>query len=235
MKEVEIKEYCNRFRDATPQEVIRFFVSEFKGQIAFATSLGLEDQVLTHMITSISPDTKIFTLDTGRLFPETYDLIDKTNSRFNIKIDIYFPNTEHVEKMVKEKGINLFYESIENRKLCCHIRKIEPLHRAMKGLKMWITGLRREQSSTRENGKLIEVDENNNGLFKLNPLINWSEKQVWDYIEKYNIPFNELHKKGFPSIGCQPCTRAVLPGEDMRSGRWWWEMEGHKECGLHER
>ena len=235
MKEVEIKEYCDRFIDATPQEVIRFFVSEFRGRIAFATSLGLEDQVLTHMITSISPETKIFTLDTGRLFPETYDLIDKTNSRFKIKIDVYFPNTASVEKMVKEKGINLFYESIENRKLCCYVRKIEPLHRAMDGLKVWITGLRKEQSSTRENGKLIEVDENNNGLLKLNPLINWNEKQVWDYIEKYKIPFNELHKKGFPSIGCQPCTRAIKPGEDIRAGRWWWEMEGHKECGLHER
>ncbi len=235
MKEVEIKEYCARFKDSTPQDVIRFFTSEFKGQIAFATSLGLEDQVLTHMITSISSDTKIFTLDTGRLFPETYNLIDKTNSRFKINIDVYFPDTNHVEKMVKEKGINLFYESIENRKQCCYVRKIEPLHRAMKGLKMWITGLRKEQSSTRENGKLIEVDENNNGLLKLNPLISWSEKQVWDYIEKYNIPFNELHKKGFPSVGCQPCTRAVKPGEDMRAGRWWWEMEGHKECGLHER
>ena len=233
MKEVEIKEYCDRFKDATPQEVIEFFVSEFKGRIAFATSLGLEDQVLTHMITSISPDTKIFTLDTGRLFPETYDLIDKTNSRFKIKIDVYFPDTVHVEKMVKEKGINLFYESIENRKLCCYIRKIEPLHRAMKGLKMWITGLRREQSTTRENGKLIEVDENNNGLLKLNPLINWSEKMVWDYIKEHNIPFNELHKKGFPSIGCQPCTRAVKPGEDIRSGRWWWENPESKECGLH--
>jgi phosphoadenosine phosphosulfate reductase len=235
MQEVQIKEYCNRFRGATPREVLEFFLSEYKGQIAFATSLGLEDQVLTHMITSISPDTKIFTLDTGRLFPETYDLIDKTNSRFKIKLDIYFPDTGHVENMVKEKGINLFYESIENRKLCCEIRKIEPLHRAMKGLKMWITGLRKEQSTTRENGKLIEVDENNNGLLKLNPLINWSEKMVWDYIKEHNIPFNELHKKGFPSIGCQPCTRAVKPGEDIRSGRWWWELEGHKECGLHER
>ena len=235
MKEVEIKEYCDRFKNATPQEVIEFFVIEFKERIAFATSLGLEDQVLTHMITSISPDTKIFTLDTGRLFPETYDLIDKTNSRFKIKIDVYFPDTAKVEKMVKENGINLFYKSIENRKLCCHVRKIESLHRAMDGLKMWVTGLRKEQSSTRENGKLIEVDENNHGLLKLNPLINWNEQQVWDYIEEFNIPFNELHKKGFPSIGCQPCTRAVKPGEDIRAGRWWWELEGHKECGLHER
>lgn len=235
MVEVEIKDYCDRFRGASPQEVLEFFLSEFKGQIAFATSLGLEDQVLTHMITSISPDTKIFTLDTGRLFPETYDLIDKTNSRFRIKIDIYFPDTAHVEKMVKEKGINLFYESIENRKLCCEIRKIEPLHRAMAGLVMWITGLRGEQSTTRQNNKLIEVDENNHGLLKLNPLINWTEKQVWDYLEEYDIPFNELHKAGYPSIGCQPCTRAIKSNEDIRAGRWWWELESHKECGLHER
>jgi len=235
MKTILIKNYNERFINSTPQEVLAFFLKEFKNKIAFATSLGAEDQVLTHIIVSIDPSIKIFTLDTGRLFPETYELIEKTNSRFKINMEIYFPTTMHIEKMVKEKGINLFYNSIENRKLCCNIRKIEPLRRALKGYELWITGLRKEQSITRNNNALVELDENNHGLVKLNPLINWTEEQVWEYIEHYNIPYNKLHKEGFPSIGCQPCTRAIKPGEDIRSGRWWWEMPEYKECGLHQK
>lgn len=235
MKNILIKNYNERFKNSTSREVLAFFLKEFKNKIAFASSLGAEDQVLTHIIVSIDPSIKIFTLDTGRLFPETYELIEKTNSRFKINMEIYFPTTKHVEKMVKERGINLFYNSIENRKLCCNIRKIEPLHRALKGYEVWITGLRKEQSITRNNNALVELDENNHGLVKLNPLINWTEEQVWEYIEQYNIPYNKLHKEGFPSIGCQPCTRAIKPGEDIRSGRWWWEMPEHKECGLHQK
>ena len=235
MKEGLIRNYNQEFSNATPVEVLSFFLNKYKNKIAFASSLGAEDQVLTHMIVSIEPDTKIFTLDTGRFFPETYDLIEKTNSRYNIKIDVYFPDTLQVEKMVKERGINLFYKSIENRKLCCQIRKIKPLHRAMEGLDVWITGLRKDQSVTRNNNSIVELDENNQGLVKLNPLINWSESQVWEYIKENKIPYNTLHDKGFPSIGCQPCTRAIEPGEDVRAGRWWWEMSEFKECGLHQR
>ncbi len=229
-----INHYNERFKNSSVTEVLSFFLQEFKGKIAFASSLGAEDQVLTHMIASIDPTAKIFTLDTGRLFPETYDLIERTNSRYKIKMDIYFPEAKRVEHMVKERGINLFYESVENRKLCCHIRKIEPLRRALEGIEMWITGLRREQSQSRNTMALVEKDENNKGILKLNPLIDWTHDDVWSFIKENNIPFNKLHDKGFPSIGCQPCTRAIGPGEDIRAGRWWWEMEGKKECGLHE-
>lgn len=193
-----------------------------------------EDQVLTHMVSNIDSSTKIFTLDTGRLFPETYNLIDRTNKHFGINIEVYFPESEKVEEMVRTKGINLFYDSIENRKECCRIRKIEPLKRAFKNLDVWICGLRKDQSITRFFSSMVEWDEPN-GLLKINPLINWNEKMVWEYIRVHHIPYNELHDKGFPSIGCQPCTRTVAPGEDIRSGRWWWEAPEHKECGLHKR
>lgn len=186
------------------------------------------------MIASLRKDTRIFTLDTGRLFPEAYDLIDTTCKRYGVQIEVYFPNAPSVEKMVKDKGINLFYDSIENRKLCCHIRKIEPLNRALEGLDFWISGLRREQSITRNDLSVVEWDALH-GMIKVNPLLEWSTEKVWDYIRDRNIPYNPLHDKGFPSIGCQPCTRAVEPGEDIRAGRWWWENPEMKECGLHRR
>ena len=230
-----IETYNQRFINSSAEEILEFFLNEYGNKIAFASSLGAEDQVLTHMIVSINPEATIFTLDTGRLFPEAFDLIDRTNSRYNIKMKVYFPDFNRVEEMVNLKGVNLFYESVENRKLCCHIRKIEPLHRALEGMEAWITGLRREQSVTRNNNALVELDSNNHDRIKINPLINWTEEQVWDYIKKHNIPYNKLHDTGFPSIGCQPCTRAIKPGDDVRAGRWWWEMPEHKECGLHQR
>ena len=216
----------------TSKEVLGFFLQKYRGKIAFASSMGAEDQVITQMMADIDREARIFTLDTGRMFPETYDIIDRTNARYKINIEIFFPDREQVENMVNKKGINLFYESIENRKQCCHIRKIVPLKRALKGLDAWISGLRRSQSVTRKELKLVEWDEGN-GMIKVNPLIDWTEEQVWNYIEAHNIPYNKLHDKGFPSIGCQPCTRAVQPGEDVRAGRWWWEQPDHKECGLH--
>ena len=235
MNKEQIEKLNAELRGKSSVEILNHVIELFKGRIIFASSLGAEDQVLTHMLTNIDPEFRIFTLDTGRLFPETYELIDRTNSRFKMKMEIFFPDYREVEKMVTEKGINLFYERIENRKQCCHIRKIVPLHRALEGNDAWITGLRREQSVTRNNNALIELDENNHGRIKINPLIDWTEEKVWDYIAKYNIPFNPLHKKGFPSIGCQPCTRAIQPGEDVRAGRWWWELPESKECGLHQK
>jgi len=214
--------------------LLSYFLNEYKGKIALSSSLGLEDQVLTEMVCAIDKNVKIFTLDTGRLFPETYDLIHRTNQKYGIQIQVYFPDAAQVEEMVHSKGINLFYNSVEDRKTCCRIRKIEPLKRAFTGLEVWICGLRREQSVTRSEMKPIEWDENN-GLIKLNPLIDWSEEQVKNYIKEHKIPYNPLHDKGFPSIGCQPCTRAILPGEDLRAGRWWWENPDTKECGLHKR
>ena len=217
---------------STPLEVLKWFLQEYQGRIALSSSLGAEDQVLTDMIVKIDPTTRIFTLDTGRLFYETYELMEKTCLRYGISISVYFPEAGRVEKMVTEKGINLFYESVENRKECCHVRKVEPLRRAFEGLDVWICGLRRSQSITRADGQLVEWDEDN-GLIKLNPLIGWTEDEVWSYIRENHVPYNVLHDKGFPSIGCQPCTRAVMPGEDIRAGRWWWENQDTRECGLH--
>ena len=223
-----------QFAHANALELIRFFLEEYQGRIALSSSLGLEDQVLTQMVSSIDKNVRIFTLDTGRLFPDTYDLIHRTNQKYGIQMQVYFPDATHVEEMVKTKGINLFYDSIEARKTCCKIRKIEPLQRAFSGLEVWICGLRREQSVTRSEMQPIEWDEANN-LIKLNPLIDWTEEQVKKYIKENKIPYNPLHDRGYPSIGCQPCTRAILPGEDLRAGRWWWENPDTKECGLHKR
>ncbi len=229
-----ITELTQSLNGKTPEEVLEFCISKFGNKIGFATSMGAEDQVLTDMIAKINKQANIFTLDTGRLFPETYDLIAKTNKYYGIKINVFFPDYKEVEEMVREKGINLFYESVENRERCCYLRKKVPLKRAFKGLDAWICGLRKDQSITRFNNQMVEWDEQH-GLLKINPLIDWSEDQVWDYIRKHNVPYNELHDKGFPSIGCQPCTRAIKPGEDVRAGRWWWEQPEKRECGLHNR
>jgi len=233
MKE-QIEALNQKYSQATAEELIGGFLSEYKDKIALSSSLGIEDQVLTHIVCNIDKSTKIFTLDTGRLFPETYDLIHRTNHKYGIKMSVYFPEASRVEEMVNAKGINLFFESVENRKLCCNIRKIEPLKRAFAGLEVWICGLRREQSVTRQNMQRIEWDEAN-GIIKLNPLIDWTEEEVRKFIYDHGIPYNPLHDKGFPSIGCQPCTRAIFPGEDIRAGRWWWENPDTKECGLHKR
>jgi phosphoadenosine phosphosulfate reductase len=230
----KISSLNQKLADADAVGLIAYFLNEYKGRIALSSSLGLEDQVLTEMVCSIDNNVKIFTLDTGRLFPETYDLIHRTNQKYGIQMQVYFPEAHHVEAMVREKGINLFYNSIEDRKTCCRIRKIEPLQRAFSGLEVWICGLRRDQSVTRAAMQPIEWDEAN-GLIKLNPLIDWTEKQVRAYIAEHKIPFNPLHDKDYPSIGCQPCTRAILPGEDLRAGRWWWENPDTRECGLHKR
>ncbi len=222
-----------KFSGSQPEKIIGYFLKENKAKIALALSLSAEDQALTHMVCNADITTRIFTLDTGRLFPETYNLIVETNKKYGIAIEVYFPDYRAVQEMVKKKGINLFYESVENRKECCHIRKVEPLKRAMKGLEVWICGLRKDQSVTRFYSKLVEWDDVN-GLIKLNPLINWTEKQVWDYIRKNEIPYNALHEKGFNSIGCQPCTRAIKADEEPRAGRWWWEQPDQKECGIHK-
>jgi phosphoadenosine phosphosulfate reductase len=230
----KIEEWNSYFENKTPAELIKYFLDYFGDKIAFSTSLGMEDQVITHMISRIDKNANIFTLDTGRLFPETYDLIDRTARKFDITLNVFFPDAADVEKMVKDKGINLFYDSIENRKFCCEVRKLRPLARAIKNLDAWITGLRRDQAVTRKELQKVEWDENNN-LLKINPLADWSLEQVESYIKKYKIPVNPLHRKGFVSIGCQPCTRAIEPGEDIRAGRWWWENPETKECGLHKK
>ena len=221
-----------QFENSTPQEILAYFLENYKGKIGLASSLSIEDQTLTAMICEKDSSCRIFTLDTGRVFPETYSLISKTNDRYGIKLEVFFPSYEKVQAMVNTHGVNLFYESIELRKECCHVRKLEPLKRAFEGLDIWICGLRKEQSVTRSDNQIVEWDEGN-GILKINPLINWTEGETWDYIKSNGVPYNVLHDKGFPSIGCQPCTRSVNAGEDVRAGRWWWENPEQRECGLH--
>lgn len=198
-----------------------------------ANSLGAEDVVILHMMHEIDPGFKSFTLDTGRLNPETYEVLGRLQEKYRLDIEILFPEREAVEKMVKEKGINLFYDSVENRQLCCHVRKVEPLSRVLKKYSGWICGLRREQSSTRSAVSVIEKDDAHGGMLKVNPLANWTRQEVWDYIQKNSIPYNRLFDQGYASIGCAPCTQAIKAGEDERAGRWWWEDPNNKECGLH--
>ena len=236
-----IRNLNERFSDASAQEIVNYFLQEYQGRIALSSSLSIEDQTLTDIIVKSEKSRakkedfcRIFTLDTGRLFPETYLLIDKTNIVYGIQIEVFFPDYREVQRMVREEGINLFYNSIESRHRCCQIRKLEPLNRAFQGLDVWICGLRREQSDTRKDMQVVEWDEAH-GLIKVNPLISWTEQQVWDYIREHHVPYNKLHDRGYPSIGCQPCTRAVEAGEDIRAGRWWWENPEHRECGLHQR
>jgi phosphoadenosine phosphosulfate reductase len=222
------------YKIKSAENILRTSLEQHAGRIALSSSLSIEDQVLTDILVRLDPAARIFTLDTGRLFPETYTLIDRTNKHYGIRIEVFFPEREAVEAMVNGQGINLFYDSLPQRKECCRVRKIEPLKRAFVGLDAWICGLRREQSVTRTEVLPIERDEAN-GLVKINPLFDWTEQEVWDYIRTHRVPYNVLHDEGFPSIGCQPCTRAVAPGADARSGRWWWESPEHKECGLHRR
>lgn len=212
-------------------EAIRKVTSWFPTGVVFSSSLGHEDQVLTDMIYKNELPVKIFTIDTGRLFNETYELLDRTNARYGRNMSIYFPEAADVEAFVEENGINAFYESVDHRKTCCYLRKVKPLNRALAGANVWITGLRADQSDNRQDMPLIEWDEQRQ-LYKFNPLINWSYDQMMDYIRENNVPYNALHDKGFISIGCAPCTRAIEPGEHPRAGRWWWESS-QKECGLH--
>jgi len=201
-------------------------------RVAFSSSLSWEDQVLTHAIYSQDLPIRIFTLDTGRLFPETYSVIESTRQRYHKDLEVYFPKSEEVENLLTEKGPLSFYESLENRKECCFIRKVEPLNRALKDVDVWITGLRADHSENRSGLELVEWDEQR-GIVKINPLANWSLEEVKEYIKQYNIPYNVLQDKGFVSLGCQPCTRAIREGESVRAGRWWWEDNSKKECGLH--
>ena len=200
--------------------------------VAFANSLGTEDMVLMDLITKNAPSIEIFSIDTGRLPAETYDLIERATKHYRRKIVVYFPEQSAVENYVRINGINGFRDSVAQWQDCCHARKVEPLRRALKGKAAWITGLRHEQAVTRKNLRASEFDEAN-GLQKYNPLIEWNEDDVWDYINEFDVPYNALHDQGYPSIGCAPCTRAIEPGEDVRAGRWWWESAEHKECGLH--
>ncbi len=189
--------------------------------------------VLIDMLMAINREARVFTLDTGRLNQETYDVMDAVRKRYGTKVEVVFPDKAEVEKMVLEHGVNLFYKGKQNRFLCCDIRKVRPLRRYLSNLDGWITSIRRSQTESRAEAMKFEIDEINGGILKVNPLVDWTDEQVWDYIKEHKVPYNKLHDMGYPSIGCAPCTRAVKPGEDPRAGRWWWENDSDKECGLH--
>ncbi|RRN76217.1 phosphoadenylyl-sulfate reductase [Pseudoxanthomonas sp. SGD-10] len=225
----EIKELI---KGLSPQQALKVLAERFEGEIVFSTSFGWEDQALSHMIFTGNLPIQVFTLDTGRLFPETYYVWNRTLETYQKPIETFFPNEQLLQQFVTQKGPNSFYDSVENRKTCCGIRKVEPLNRALKDKKVWITGIRAEQSANREGMEWLEWDEVHQ-LVKVHPIFDWSLEDVKKYISENHIPYNPLHDKGFPSIGCAPCTRAVREGEDFRAGRWWWEDQSKKECGLH--
>lgn len=211
--------------------VLRQAAKEF-APLTFANSLGAEDMVLTDLIAKHQPDIQMFSLDTGRLPQETYDLMQQVRNRYSVPLQVYFPDATSTEALVGKNGVNGFYDSVDNRKACCHARKVEPLKRALSGKKAWITGMRREQAVTRGSLEVSAFDADH-GLQKFNPLLDWSNAEVWEYIKANDVPYNALHDQFYPSIGCAPCTRAITPGEDIRAGRWWWENPENKECGLH--
>lgn len=221
----------HKLEGLTTGEMLQWAWSTYGTDAVFTSSFGPEDMVITDMMAKGRIGVKIATIDTGRLPQETYELMDRAVERYGIDVDKYFPDYEKVEEMVNEKGVNLFYRSIENRKLCCNIRKVQPLNRILEGKKAWITGLRADQTSLRKNANIAEIDSAR-GIVKINPLLHWTSDDVWNYLRENSVPYNALHDQGYPSIGCQPCTRAIKPGEDERAGRWWWESDV-KECGLH--
>ena len=217
----------------TAEGALEWASNNLHPNVAKASSFGAEDAAIVDMMIKINPKFRFFTLDTGRLPQETYDVMDEMRKKYNISLEVLFPDANEVEEMVRTKGLNLFYDSIENRKLCCQIRKVHPTNRLLKTLDGWITGLRRDQTENRGDVHMFEIDSQHDGILKINPIVDWTWDQVWDYIKENNVPYNKLLDDGFPSIGCEPCTRAIKPGEDRRAGRWWWEQGEHKECGLH--
>ena len=228
----ELYSELHRQTDRSPLQSLAFLAGQFPGAVVFSTSFGLEDQVISHLIFAHQLPIRVFTLDTGRNFQETYSTWARTLDRYGLPIEVFYPQAGAVEKLLAAKGPNSFYHSVENRKECCQIRKVEPLGRALNGQKIWITGIRAEQSPNRLDMQPLEWDPSHQ-LIKFHPLFDWTFQQVRDYVQEHNIPYNPLHDKGFVSIGCAPCTRAVRAGEDFRAGRWWWEDASKKECGLH--
>ncbi len=233
MSALLVEELIQRTKNLSIEETLAFLANEFSEKVVFSTSFGQEDQVITALIATNELPIKIFTLDTGRLFQETYDVFHKTLKKYKVNIQTFYPETSQVEQLLNTKGPNSFYESVENRKECCFIRKVVPLKKGLAGNKVWITGLRAEQSENRNDLALFEYDAHFD-IIKFNPLLKWTLAEVQKYIDDNNVPQNSLHKKGFISIGCAPCTRAIVEGEDIRAGRWSWESS-HKECGLHQK
>ncbi|MCA9512642.1 MAG: phosphoadenylyl-sulfate reductase [Myxococcota bacterium] len=219
---------------ASAEEILTWAIKNFHPRLALSASFGAPDgMALLHMMHAIEPASRVVVIDTGRLPQQTYDLIDRVRDRFDKKVEVLFPDAADVGEMVREHGPNLFYESIEKRRQCCRIRKVDPLRRYLSELDAYVTGLRRDQNANRSSTRKVEIDRANGGVVKINPIADWSHERVMAYVHEHDVPLNRLHAQGYPSVGCAPCTRAVKPGEDARAGRWWWEEDGTKECGLH--
>ncbi len=233
MGKVGSADVCETLTGGSPQEILEWALRTFGDGVALASSFGAEDVVLIDMLAGLTPEPRLFAIDTGRLPEATYEVMDRVRERYGLAIAIYFPEAASVERLETESGFHSFRESLEARHACCRVRKVDPLQRALSGLHAWITGLRREQSVTRTEIAAVEEDQANGGIAKINPLVEWSNEQVWAYIREHDVPYNLLHDEGYPSIGCNPCTRAIAPGEQPRAGRWWWESPEQKECGLH--
>lgn len=229
----EVRALNLEFENKGADEVLGWAFENLHPRIALASSFQAQGMVLIDKLMNISREGRVFTLDTGRLNQETYDVMDEVRKRYGAKVEVVFPDKGEVEEMVREYGVNLFYKGKDNRLLCCDIRKVRPLKKFLSGLDGWITSIRRDQTTNRADAMKFEIDEANGGILKVNPLVDWTIEQVWDYIRQNKVPYNKLHDMGYPSIGCAPCTRAVQPGEDERAGRWWWENDSDKECGLH--
>ena len=223
------------YDDAPAEDILRWGLDTFAPRIALSASFGSpEGMVLLDLMHRISPPrTRVFTIDTGRMHQETYALMDRIRNRYGIAVEVYFPRAEMVQRMVREHGMDLFYDSVELRRMCCGVRKVEPLERALDELDAWITGLRPSQAVTRADVRAVEIDHVHGGRIKLNPLVRWTRQAVLDYVERHHVPINALHAQGYPTVGCVPCTRSVQPGEDERAGRWWWENPTTRECGIH--
>jgi phosphoadenosine phosphosulfate reductase len=235
-----MREAVRRFIDSgqaeglDAQQLVSWALKTFAPKVALSCSFGApEGLALLDMMHRIDPASRVFVLDTGRLPQATYDLIDRVRERYDKPVEVVFPDAAAVQEMVRAKGMNLFYESVENRQLCCRLRKVEPLRRYLAGLDAWVTGLRRDQNVTREQTPKVEIDAPNGGLVKVNPIADWTHEQVLAYVREHNVPTNRLHAEGYPSVGCDPCSRAIAPGDDPRAGRWWWEQPETRECGIH--
>ena len=231
--EEDIKSLNREFETSSPQDILVWASQNLGSSVALATSFQVQGMVLVDMFAKTNPEARIFTLDTGRLHSHTYDAMERTREKYNINIEVLFPDRTEVEEMVTSHGVNLFYKSVENRRLCCRIRKTNPLNGFLKTLDAWITSIRADQTEQRADSTKFEIDYLHGKMLKINPILDWTTDQVWDYVRKNDVPYNKLHDMGYPSIGCAPCTRAVEEAEDPRAGRWWWEQGSDKECGIH--
>ena len=231
--EEDVKNLNREFERSSPEDILSWASKNLDRSVALATSFQVQGMVVVDMFVKVNPEGRIFTLDTGRLHSHTYDVMDRTREKYNINIEVLFPDTIEVEEMVTSRGVNLFYKSVENRRLCCQVRKTNPLNRYLKTLDAWITSIRADQTEQRAESSKFEIDYLHGRMLKINPILDWTIDHVWNYVKKNDVPYNKLHDMGYPSIGCAPCTRAIEKGEDPRAGRWWWEQSSDKECGIH--